>query len=453
MYVKNIDNALFFSSANGCLFMFSCPICEYQVDDSANLCPQCGWEFQFFFGMTEEDEANYRQQVLQAQQAWQQRQIAASASVASKSSTEAASNTFTPPPNSPPSNVFTPPILEKAEQETWEQFAQRIEASNPYLAGMATLLTERYQAKAETLPLKVDWLSWLPSNLAQGLYVKIPAAQMAELSANQSVKVHLSVEQGDVVITGFALHTPKATLGIKQEEDEQFWQWAKQQNKVECYQQYLQGQTLKNHHKAARENLAILQKQRDKQELLLFLGVLVIVMICTMSGALGIGSLLKTETTLQLTLLGGLGGAAACLFVLFLVFKWVRYLHFLGDATLCVVESVNGRKLIAAHTVIDRQKETKITIRGWAIDKPYQQAAGNVFICLNHKSAILALYGKERPDIVRSLGNEHYRKCGFAATFDTRLLQSGENIVKFKVLTADKRGYYLPEQTLKLFVI
>lgn len=437
--------------------MFSCPICEYHVDDSANLCPQCGWEFQFFFGMTEEDEAIYRQQVLQAQQAWQQRQKNTAAAItpptAETTPAESPTNSFVAEPSPPPSNVFTPPDLDKAEQESWEQFAQRIENGNPYLAGMATLLTERYQAKTETLPLKVDWLSWLPSNLAQGLYVKIPAAQMAELSINQSVKVHLTVEQGDIVITGFALHTPKATLGIKQEEDEQFWQWAKQQNSVECYQQYLQGQTLKNHHKAARENLAVVQKQKDKQELLIFLGVLVIVMISTMSGALGIGTLLKTETTLQLALLGGLGSATVCLFVLFLIFKWVRYLHFLGDATLCVVESVNGRKLIAAHTVIDRQKETKVTIRGWAIDKPYQQAAGNVFICLNRKSAILALYGKERPDIVRSLGNEHYRKCGFAATFDTRLLQSGENIIKFKVLTADKRGYYLPEQTLKLFVI
>lgn len=48
--------------------------------------------------------------------------------------------------------------------------------------------------------------------------------------------------------------------------------------------------------------------------------------------------------------------------------------------------------------------------------------------------------------------NPDYRFSGFSASFATSVLDEGQHTLSLKIVTADKKGYYQPEQTIVLEV-
>jgi hypothetical protein len=122
--------------------------------------------------------------------------------------------------------------------------------------------------------------------------------------------------------------------------------------------------------------------------------------------------------------------------------------------TLFNIDEINGRQPAqqGVHIIIDAQQEKTITISGWAVDQPVGEAAGGVFINIDDGMDIPVLYGLDRSDVASSLNNSNYRFSGFSASFGTFILDKGQHTLSLKIVTADKKGYYQPEQTIVLEV-
>jgi hypothetical protein len=419
--------------------MTHCPVCELPVDAQATACPQCGWEFPYFLGLTEADVARYREALAQAQAAWQQPAAdAATEAIASTETTAAAVESAT-----------TPQLGLQAD-ESIADFNARLHEQGPYSAGTAMLLTDHYDNKRHSLPLLVSWAEWLPLALT-GLYVQVDAETCQQLAAHSQLKVmaHLSADpSGSIVVRGLSLETETETLGIKQFEDEQYWAWLQTQDNLAAYQQYLASHVLKNHHQAAREQVQRLTRQQQQQETLILISGFVLAGLGT---ALGAGLMLQWFESFMVVMTGGLGGALLLCGSGFLVYTIVTTLSVCPKTTLFAIDSINGQRVPQRYLHLKRQQTPTFTVRGWAIDKPAGQPAGGVLLKLGRQS-ISALYGRERQDVVRNLAQEAYRYTGFTVTCDSALLPVGEYELPLRILTHDKRRYFLPEKTIRLMV-
>lgn len=122
--------------------------------------------------------------------------------------------------------------------------------------------------------------------------------------------------------------------------------------------------------------------------------------------------------------------------------------------TLSHVETVNGRLIaqLSSPIIIDAQREQRVTITGWAVDQNAQKAAGGVFVTIDGRTDIPVLYGFDRRDVADYFENPDYRFSGFSASFTTSVLDEGQHTLSLKIVTADKSGYYQPEQTIVLEV-
>jgi hypothetical protein len=117
------------------------------------------------------------------------------------------------------------------------------------------------------------------------------------------------------------------------------------------------------------------------------------------------------------------------------------------------VDSINNRPFSQQTPfIINSQSENTVTIAGWAIDQKAGETAGGVFININGQKDIPAIYGGHRPDVTEVYQNDNYTFSGFTATFPTSIFVKGENILSLKIITADKSGYYTPQQKIVLDV-
>ena len=125
---------------------------------------------------------------------------------------------------------------------------------------------------------------------------------------------------------------------------------------------------------------------------------------------------------------------------------WVDFVNNLQPAehNFTFVIDTHKYKVVPIHRII--------TITGWAVDQKAGIAAGGVFISVNGKRDIAAFYGLDRPDVADVFKNSQYRFSGFSAPFRTSLLDKGKNILSLKVVTADRNGYYAPQQKIILDV-
>ncbi|MDD4877104.1 MAG: hypothetical protein PHQ86_08270, partial [Dehalococcoidales bacterium] len=120
--------------------------------------------------------------------------------------------------------------------------------------------------------------------------------------------------------------------------------------------------------------------------------------------------------------------------------------------TLFHIDTINGRAPTQQdfQLIVDAQQEKTITISGWAADQKAGVAAGGVFINVDGQEDIPALYGVYRPDVAESFKNSHYRYSGFSASFSTLKLGKGLHTLSFKIVTANKDGYYVSKQIIIL---
>lgn len=120
----------------------------------------------------------------------------------------------------------------------------------------------------------------------------------------------------------------------------------------------------------------------------------------------------------------------------------LKKLYFTDYPALYYIDSINNHSGSNFFS-IDSIQEPTITISGWAVDQQAKKQAGDVFVTIDDKLDIPALYGLDRKDVADHFKNKHYRFSGFQASFLTAALDKGQHSISLKILTADKKGYYI----------
>jgi hypothetical protein len=114
-------------------------------------------------------------------------------------------------------------------------------------------------------------------------------------------------------------------------------------------------------------------------------------------------------------------------------------------STLCNIDTLNNLQTYNQDgmPVIDTRETGIITATGWAVDEPAGQAAGGVFINIDGQRDMPAAYGLDRWDVAQARNQSNYRFSGFSGACDTSILSKGQHTLALKIVTADKKGYYL----------
>jgi hypothetical protein len=122
----------------------------------------------------------------------------------------------------------------------------------------------------------------------------------------------------------------------------------------------------------------------------------------------------------------------------------------LGKNTAFSIDIINAQPIPKSGPMVIDTEE--ITMGGWAVDQPAQNVAGGVYVTVDGKTDVPTLYGTERPDVATAHNNPSYRLSGFAASILTSTLDKGRHTLGIKILTADRRGYYEPDQKIEIDV-
>lgn len=111
--------------------------------------------------------------------------------------------------------------------------------------------------------------------------------------------------------------------------------------------------------------------------------------------------------------------------------------------TAIYIDFVNNQAPSPEKPVVVKAQETpQFMVSGWAVDKPAQSAAGGVIMVIDGNVEVPTKYGDARPDVAKFLDNPNYTKSNFVGWVNASTITKGQHILSFKVLTADKRGYY-----------
>ena len=92
-----------------------------------------------------------------------------------------------------------------------------------------------------------------------------------------------------------------------------------------------------------------------------------------------------------------------------------------------------------------------IELAGWAVDADNESVAGGVYVDVDGK-LFPAFYGAERGDVAKSLGVPSYRYSGFERAIPVSEIGGGTHELSVVILTADREGYYRPDQKVVLEV-
>jgi hypothetical protein len=118
------------------------------------------------------------------------------------------------------------------------------------------------------------------------------------------------------------------------------------------------------------------------------------------------------------------------------------------------VDSVNGEVISPASSsiVIHRDRQKTMTINGWAVDNASANTASAVFITIDGRIDIPALYGLDRQDVAKAYENPKYRFSGYVATFSSNILTVGVHKLSIKIVSEDGLHYYETGELLCLVV-
>lgn len=121
-----------------------------------------------------------------------------------------------------------------------------------------------------------------------------------------------------------------------------------------------------------------------------------------------------------------------------------------GKNTAFSIDIINGQPIPKSGPVTVTGQE--ITMGGWAVDQQAQAAAGGVYVSIDGKKDVPTMYGAERKDVADVNKNPRYLKSGFAASILTSTIDKGRHTLTLKILTADQKGYYEPDQKVEIDV-
>jgi hypothetical protein len=113
----------------------------------------------------------------------------------------------------------------------------------------------------------------------------------------------------------------------------------------------------------------------------------------------------------------------------------------LPGSTLFSVDVINDQ-VSPQNVVIEAKHGDGVYIAGWAVDEQAQREAGGVFVEVDKRLVIPALYGLDRPDVAAHFRNDRYRSSGFSVFFAASALEKGRHTLSLKVIAAERRGYY-----------
>jgi len=130
----------------------------------------------------------------------------------------------------------------------------------------------------------------------------------------------------------------------------------------------------------------------------------------------------------------------------------VKYLQYTSEHTLSNVDRINDSSPGGAPVCINSQKEDSITVQGWALDESSKSGAKSVFINIDGKIDIPALYGLYRSDVAEHYKNDGYLYSGFRAYFKTSLINSGVHTLILKIVDSQGKKYYLSDREITLHV-
>ncbi len=103
--------------------------------------------------------------------------------------------------------------------------------------------------------------------------------------------------------------------------------------------------------------------------------------------------------------------------------------------TAAAVCDINGRLKSNGLWLLNR--ETDVSISGWAFDTHSGAPASAVWIFIDGKPFIRAAYGLNRPEVGNSAEKRETARTGFAAVFSPKQLESGRHEVTLKVISSD----------------
>jgi hypothetical protein len=92
-----------------------------------------------------------------------------------------------------------------------------------------------------------------------------------------------------------------------------------------------------------------------------------------------------------------------------------------------------------------------VKVGGFALDANNKSTAGGVYVDVDGKF-FPAYYGTDRQDVVDSLGVSSYRYSGFERAIPVSEIGVGTHELSIVILTADRKGYYRPDQKVTLEV-
>ena len=125
-----------------------------------------------------------------------------------------------------------------------------------------------------------------------------------------------------------------------------------------------------------------------------------------------------------------------------------------GNSTLYYIDQVNGKPGGDAAPVytVNYGKGRNVMLSGWAVDEKSGTPAAGVYINIDGTRDIPAFYGQARPDVGEYFKNTNYTNSGFRAYLPSTLLGKGKHALALKIIAADGKSYYLPEQRVNVYV-
>ena len=102
------------------------------------------------------------------------------------------------------------------------------------------------------------------------------------------------------------------------------------------------------------------------------------------------------------------------------------------------------------QSVVVSEETSFIQLTGWAVDAGNESTAGGVYIDIDGE-LFPAFYGtKVEQRVARYLGGPAYRYSGFERAIPVSEIGAGSHELSIVVLTADRKGYYRPDQKVAL---
>jgi len=91
---------------------------------------------------------------------------------------------------------------------------------------------------------------------------------------------------------------------------------------------------------------------------------------------------------------------------------------------------------------IEEGKEQAVILQGWMVDEKANKSAGGIYVNVDGKFDVPALYGFNRNDVAKYYNLDNYKASGFNAIIPASSLGKGKHILTLKIVTADEKGYY-----------